>query len=95
MAPKTGTQPTPEAGSKPSRGWDESSHMDLLHAYIGHTNGGKAVITDITQRMKAMGYTYSYDAIKYYRASTLSFFSPAATYFRPTFPFANASLFLH
>ncbi|CAH0019699.1 unnamed protein product [Clonostachys rhizophaga] len=48
-----------------SRGWDENSHRDLLLAFIYETKATKAIITNITERMKLMGHTYSFDAIKY------------------------------
>ncbi|CAI6096914.1 unnamed protein product [Clonostachys chloroleuca] len=51
--------------SKKARGWDENSHLDLLLCFIYETKATKAVITNITERMKLMGHTYSFDAIKY------------------------------
>ncbi|POR34159.1 Uncharacterized protein TPAR_05653 [Tolypocladium paradoxum] len=47
----------------PSRGWDATSHEALLLAFIDEIKPNKAVITLVTERMKEMGYTYSYDAI--------------------------------
>jgi hypothetical protein len=51
--------------SKKARGWDENSHLDLLLAFIYETKATKAIITNITEIMKGMGHTYSFDAIKY------------------------------
>lgn len=50
---------------KAGRGWDENSHLDLLVAFIHETKAGKAMITNITEKMQAWGHTYSFDAIKY------------------------------
>ncbi|CAG9944366.1 unnamed protein product [Clonostachys rosea f. rosea IK726] len=49
--------------SKKARGWDENSHLDLLLAFIYETKATKAIITNITEIMKGMGHTYSFDAI--------------------------------
>lgn len=53
------------SGNKPSRGWDASAHEALLLCVIDEIKGGKAFLTEVTRRMQARGYTYSYDAIKY------------------------------
>jgi Xaa-Pro aminopeptidase len=47
------------------RGWDAASHEDLLLCLIDHCKPTKAIVTDIAEQMRAKGYTYSYDAIKY------------------------------
>ncbi|VUC34001.1 unnamed protein product [Clonostachys rosea] len=62
VLPRSKMSSTP---SKKARGWDENSHLDLLLAFIYETKATKAVIMNITERMKGMGYTYSFDAIKY------------------------------
>lgn len=69
----------------PSRGWDATSHEALLLAFIDEIKPNKAMITLVTERMKEMGYTYSYDAIKCFhpfischdtlRVQLLTFFS--------------------
>ncbi|KAM4059914.1 hypothetical protein HRG_002467 [Hirsutella rhossiliensis] len=48
---------------KTTRGWDANSHEALLLAFIEEIKPNKGMITLVTERMKAMGYTYSYDAI--------------------------------
>ncbi|KAH7321171.1 hypothetical protein B0I35DRAFT_459816 [Stachybotrys elegans] len=48
---------------KPSRGWDATSHESLLMAFIDEIKPNKAIIQNVTQRMTAMGYSYTYDAI--------------------------------
>lgn len=52
---------------KPARGWNATSHEALLLALIDEIKPSKAVITQVTTRMKDAGYTYSYDAIKLFR----------------------------
>ncbi|KAM0247363.1 hypothetical protein ACHAQJ_009871 [Trichoderma viride] len=52
-----------EAGSKPIRGWDAAAHEALLLCVIDEIKGGKVFLTEVTRRMQARGYTYSYDAI--------------------------------
>lgn len=47
------------------RGWDQASHEALLMALIDEIKPGKAVLTEVTKRMKDAGWQYSYDAIKY------------------------------
>lgn len=53
------------SGSKPTRGWDAAAHEALLLCVIDEIKGGKAFLTEVTRRMQARGYSYSYDAIKY------------------------------
>jgi hypothetical protein len=50
---------------RPSRGWDATAHEALLLCIIDEVKGGKALMTEVTKKMQARGYTYSYDAIKY------------------------------
>lgn len=59
MAPKAA-----ESTGK-SRGWDEKSHEALLLCLLDEVKPSKPIIQAMTTRMKAAGYTYSYDAIKY------------------------------
>lgn len=47
------------------RGWDQASHEALLMALIEEIKPGKPVLTEVTKRMNAAGWPYSYDAIKY------------------------------
>ena len=49
---------------KPARGWNATSHEALLLALIDEIKPNKAIITQVTTRMSAAGYSYSYDAIK-------------------------------
>lgn len=51
---------------KGTRGWDASAHEDLLLCLMDEVKPNKAIITSVTSKMTAKGYTYSYDAIKYY-----------------------------
>ncbi|KAJ3516386.1 hypothetical protein NM208_g14850 [Fusarium decemcellulare] len=48
---------------KPARGWDATSHEDLLLAFMDEIKPNKAIITSVTEKMREKGYTYSYDAI--------------------------------
>jgi hypothetical protein len=48
---------------KPTRGWDATSHEDLLLALLEEMKPNKAVLTS--------GYSYSFDAIKYFFSSLL------------------------
>ncbi|KAL7822524.1 hypothetical protein V8C26DRAFT_248286 [Trichoderma gracile] len=48
---------------RPSRGWDATAHEALLLCIIDEVKGGKALMTEVTKKMQARGYTYSYDAI--------------------------------
>lgn len=48
----------------PSRGWDASSHEALLFAILDEVKPRKAFLMNVTERMKDMGYSYSFDAIK-------------------------------
>lgn len=52
-------------GNKPTRGWDAAAHEALLLCVIDEVKGGKAFLTEVTAKMQARGYSYSYDAIKY------------------------------
>ncbi|KAI6779846.1 uncharacterized protein J7T54_003770 [Emericellopsis cladophorae] len=45
------------------RGWGAASHEDLLLCLLDYCKPTKAIVTDITERMRVKGYTYSYDAI--------------------------------
>ncbi|KAF4126452.1 hypothetical protein GMORB2_0188 [Geosmithia morbida] len=47
----------------PARGWDASSHESLLFAILDEVKPKKAFLMNVTERMKNMGYSYSYDAI--------------------------------
>ncbi|KAL7795252.1 hypothetical protein V8C37DRAFT_401066 [Trichoderma ceciliae] len=51
------------AANKPTRGWDAAAHEALLLCVIDEIKGGKAFLTEVTRRMQARGYGYSYDAI--------------------------------
>ncbi|RCI16300.1 hypothetical protein L249_2396 [Ophiocordyceps polyrhachis-furcata BCC 54312] len=48
---------------KVSRGWDAVAHEALLLCLLDEVKPNKAVLTKVTERMRAAGYTYSYDAI--------------------------------
>ncbi|KAL6871147.1 hypothetical protein J3F83DRAFT_734403 [Trichoderma novae-zelandiae] len=48
---------------KPARGWDATAHEALLLCIIDEVKGGKVFMTEVTKKMQARGYTYSYDAI--------------------------------
>ncbi|RSL44785.1 hypothetical protein CEP53_011062 [Fusarium sp. AF-6] len=50
---------------KPSRGWDASSHEDLLLTLLEEIKPSRAVLTSVSERMREKGYSYSFDAIKY------------------------------
>lgn len=52
--------------AKPSRGWDSAAHGDLLLAFIEEATATKATITSVTEKLRKKGYTYSYDAVKYF-----------------------------
>lgn len=51
--------------TKTVRGWDERSHEALLLAILDEVKPNKALLTSVTEKMKAAGWSYSYDAIKY------------------------------
>lgn len=53
------------SGNKPARGWDAAAHEALLLCVIDEVKGGKPFLTEVTRKMQARGYSYSYDAIKY------------------------------
>ncbi|KAF4971385.1 hypothetical protein FZEAL_9867 [Fusarium zealandicum] len=48
---------------KVGRGWDATSHEDLLLAFMEEIKPNKAIITSVTEKMRDKGYSYSYDAI--------------------------------
>ena len=60
------------SAGKTSRGWDATSHEDLLLSLIDEFKPSKAIITQVTERMRQRGYTYSYDAVKYSSTNVLS-----------------------
>ncbi|KAK4067854.1 hypothetical protein Trihar35433_6414 [Trichoderma harzianum] len=60
-APKSSNAST--TGNKPTRGWDAAAHEALLLCVIDEVKGGKAFLTEVTAKMQARGYSYSYDAI--------------------------------
>ncbi|KAJ4254898.1 hypothetical protein NW762_009696 [Fusarium torreyae] len=51
---------------KPTRGWDATSHEDLLLALLEEIKPNKADLTSVAEKMRNKGYSYSYDAIKYF-----------------------------
>ncbi|KAF4441926.1 hypothetical protein F53441_11886 [Fusarium austroafricanum] len=51
------------ANGKPARGWDAGSHEDLLLALLEEIKPSKADLTNVAEKMRAKGYSYSYDAI--------------------------------
>ncbi|KAF4987320.1 hypothetical protein FGRMN_10445 [Fusarium graminum] len=48
---------------KPTRGWDAASHEDLLLAILEEIKPNKAELTNVAEKMRTKGYTYSFDAI--------------------------------
>lgn len=44
--------------------WDSVAHEALLLCLIDEVKANKAVLTNVTARMKDRGFTFSYDAIK-------------------------------
>ncbi|KAM0553876.1 hypothetical protein ACHAPJ_007222 [Fusarium lateritium] len=48
---------------KPTRGWDATSHEDLLLALLEEIKPSKADLTSVAEKMRNKGYSYSYDAI--------------------------------
>ncbi|CEI69797.1 unnamed protein product [Fusarium venenatum] len=48
---------------KPTRGWDATSHEDLLLALLEEMKPNKAVLTSVADKMRDKGYSYSFDAI--------------------------------
>ncbi|QPC62189.1 hypothetical protein HYE67_004420 [Fusarium culmorum] len=48
---------------KATRGWDAASHEDLLLALLEEMKPNKAILTSVADKMRAKGYTYSFDAI--------------------------------
>ncbi|KAF5661339.1 hypothetical protein FCIRC_11859 [Fusarium circinatum] len=51
------------AAGKPARGWDAASHEDLLLALLEEIKPNKADLTNVAEKMRNKGYSYSYDAI--------------------------------
>ncbi|KAF5670317.1 hypothetical protein FHETE_4562 [Fusarium heterosporum] len=51
------------ASRKPTRGWDATSHEDLLLAILEEIKPNKAELTNVAEKMRTKGYTYSFDAI--------------------------------
>ncbi|PHH65166.1 hypothetical protein CDD81_3297 [Ophiocordyceps australis] len=49
--------------SKPMRGWNDEANANLLLAFMDVIKPNKAMITEVTAAMTAMGYAYSFDAI--------------------------------
>jgi hypothetical protein len=58
--------PAKPAAGKPARGWDASSHEDLLLAILEEIKPNKSDLTSVAEKMRNKGYSYSYDAIKYF-----------------------------
>lgn len=54
---------------KATRGWDAASHEDLLLALLEEMKPNKAILTSVADKMRTKGYTYSFDAIKYFCSS--------------------------
>lgn len=65
---------------KTTRGWDANSHEALLLAFIDEIKPNKAMITNVTERMKAQGYTYSFDAIKCLRPFSFAVWLPCTSW---------------
>lgn len=65
--PPTCPQPHHSAMSTPrkARGWDASAHEALLLALLEEVKPTKVMLTSVSEKMKAAGWPYSYDAIKY------------------------------
>ncbi|KAF5533146.1 hypothetical protein FNAPI_12758 [Fusarium napiforme] len=65
MAPRAGaaTAAAPAGAGKPTRGWDATSHEDLLLALLEEIKPNKADLTNVAAKMRSKGYSYSYDAI--------------------------------
>lgn len=61
--------------SKPTRGWDAASHEDLLLAILEEMKPNKAILTSVADKMREKGYSYSFDAIKYFLFFCLSYVS--------------------
>lgn len=58
--------PRAAGAGKPARGWDAASHEDLLLALLEEIKPNKADLTNVAEKMRNKGYSYSYDAIKYF-----------------------------
>ena len=50
---------------KVARGWNTTSHESLLFAVLEEFKPNKVQITSITDRMQQMGYTFTFNAVKY------------------------------
>ena len=50
---------------QPSRGWNAATHEALLLCIIDEVKPSKALFTKVTEKMQALGYTYSFVAILY------------------------------
>ncbi|KAF4945860.1 hypothetical protein FGADI_11602 [Fusarium gaditjirri] len=55
--------PRAAGAGKPTRGWDAASHEDLLLALLEEIKPSKADLTNVAEKMRNKGYSYSYDAI--------------------------------
>ncbi|KAH7224614.1 hypothetical protein NW761_010857 [Fusarium oxysporum] len=55
--------PRAAGAGKPARGWDAASHEDLLLALLEEIKPNKADLTNVAEKMRNKGYSYSYDAI--------------------------------
>jgi hypothetical protein len=81
MAPRAAAAAAVGAGAgagKPTRGWDATSHEDLLLALLEEIKPNKADLTNVAAKMRSKGYSYSYDAIKYLSFCLLRTHSPKA-----------------
>ncbi|KAF5665788.1 hypothetical protein FDENT_12484 [Fusarium denticulatum] len=64
MAPRAvAAAPAGAGAGKPTRGWDATSHEDLLLALLEEIKPNKADLTNVAAKMRSKGYSYSYDAI--------------------------------
>ena len=53
------------------RGWDATSHEDLLLSYMDVSKANKRILIEVTESMKTKGYSFSYDAIKYLNQASI------------------------
>lgn len=51
--------------------WDEKAHESLLFCVLEEFKPSGAQLRNVTNRMKAQGYAYSFDAIKYLLSASL------------------------
>ncbi|RGP66839.1 hypothetical protein FLONG3_8711 [Fusarium longipes] len=49
--------------SKSARGWNATSHEDLLLALLEEMKPNRAILTNVADKMRTKGYSYSFDAI--------------------------------